>query len=340
MGCDARDLTPLPYTGRTYTITDGTWAGGPALRSFERIADDWALDGPQRAAALGVDPALLNEWTSEARTGDFPLLPDDVFVALSNVLVLRRELTGRGVADQDGWLRRPYDDSLFCLPGNQWYAPSRPIEATPMETMLKGGVRWVREIFHPRGPLSPYICPDYEMLATEDHDWLPAPSRRALISGPALRSFHKVMDAWGVGDEIRERLGAGPDHHGLTRIAQNYGHVELDQLALARISHVLHVRECLFNLAGPDADQWAFQRAWLREPHPELFGDDRTPAEIIAHDHDGAFRVRCALAHLSGLAAWETGPDIYDERVLCHEVAPWLPGSAADLESRCRAGAA
>lgn len=329
MGCDARDLTPLPYTGRTYTITDGTWAGGPALRSFERIADEWKLDGDQRAAVLSVSLRELEWWSRDARTGGFPALPEHVLEELTHVLVLHRELA-RSCVGHSFWLRLPYrEDQALDFPG----------DSTPLDTILRGEVRWVRELFHPKD-LGNYRCPDYEMLAIEDHDWLPAPSRRARLSGAGLRSFHKVMDAWGVGDETRERLGAGPDHHGLTRIAQNYGHVELDQLALARISHVLHVRECLFNLAGPDADQWAFQRAWLREPKSELFGDDRTPAEIMASESDGAFRVRCALAHLSGLPAWKTGPDIYDERVLCHEAAPWLPGSAADLESRCRAGAA
>lgn len=316
MTTTARADMPLPYTGRTYTIEDGRWSGGPALRSFLRIAEDWGLDADQHAAVLGVHQGDLDRWLSQAENGDFPELPDEVLATLTHILVLRRELTTMtGPEGQAAWLRCPYDDVLFRPAGGtswgSWYAPERPVENTPLETMLNGGVRWVREVFHPRDPLAAYICPDWEMLASEDHDWLPEPSAGAQISGAALRSCERVMNIWGV--ELR--------HPKLT-LAKHYGHVEIDDETLARISHVLHAHRMIRELLGSDADPWAGPRAWMREPHPEILGDERPPVRMLSVCRQPALKIRRALARHLG-----DERDIADEpdcAILSDEGAEWL----------------
>lgn len=282
----ARAELPLPYSGRTYTIEDGRWAGGPALRSFLRIMDDWGIVPSDGARVLRVDEDALAGWTSDALAGQFPDLPDEVLASLSHVLVLRRHLTvllGPECRAQAEWLRRPYDDALFIWERYPWHQPNRPVEAAPIETMLAGDVRWVREIFHPRQPLAAYACPDYELLSNGHHHWLPAESPRAVASGQALRAYSRVMEMWGFGVAAQARLAGIESGYGSTvLLAKADGWVNRDDAELARMTHAIAVRRALHEMMGPDADQWRVQRAWFREPHPELLGHERTPADLVA----------------------------------------------------------
>ena len=328
---------PLPYTGRTYTIEDGRWAGGPALRSFLQIMNDWGIGSGEGARVLGVDEDTFAGWASDALAGQFPGLPDEVLASLSHVLVLRRELTnllgpeGRAQAE---WLRRPYDDALFRPQGRSWHSPERPIEATPIETMLGGGVRWVREIFHPREPLAAYASPDYEMLANGHHDWLPAKSTRAIASAQALRAYSRVMEMWGFGVAAQTRLAGVQSGFGsMVLLANADGWVERDDAELARMTHAIAVRRALYEVMGPDANQWRSQRAWFREPHPELLGHERTPAglvaDVMASDRPlGDIRhpmltIRRALDAQAGRPPAEDTPD-YDLIDEADELPAWM----------------
>ncbi|KGJ23774.1 hypothetical protein [Paracoccus sanguinis] len=314
MNLNARDI-PLPYTGRTYSITDDQWIGGPALRSFDRITDDWALDARQRATVLGVDGLDLIEWTAQAWNGEFPRLPEVAQVALTNVLVLRRELTARfGPEGQAEWLRAPYDDALFQWPRHPWYQPDIPAQATPLETMLldePGGVRWVREIFHPREPLGAYACPDLEMLFSEKHDWLPALGQDLRVAGPALRSYHRVIRDWG--------LNTGNYHDNRILAARAGFLVRVNRAELTKISHILALRKELTELLGPSVDQ----RAWIRERQPCIFDAQETPLWLINMLGVNFMRVhvRKALGVPTQDPPFMPGPDY---ELLADEDADWL----------------
>lgn len=309
---------PLPYSGRTYSITDDQWVGGPALRSFDRIADDWALDANERAQVLGVDGTDLTEWTAQAWNGEFPRLDETVQAALTNVMVLRRELTERfGPEGQAEWLRAPYDDELFIWPRHPWYQPERPSQATPLETMLADtvhparGVRWVREIFHPRQPLGAYACPDCEMPFSEHHDWLPALADELRIAGPALRSWYRVMREWG--------LDTVPGYETPVLAARAGFTVRVGRSRLAKISRVLALRKELTELLGPSADQ----RAWIRRKHPEIFGGEETPLWVMSIV--GVDTVRADVRKALGIPAQDPPSTLVpDYEILADEDADWL----------------
>lgn len=90
--------------------------GGPAIRTFLNIADEWGLTEEERLKILGF-PARSTyfNWVKKARGHETVLLPVDTLLRLSGVLGIYKAL---GIlfeqkADQVGWLRGPHGATLF-----------------------------------------------------------------------------------------------------------------------------------------------------------------------------------------------------------------------------------
>ena len=95
----------------------------------------------------------------------------------------------------------------------------------------------------------------------------PAPSATSL-SGPALRTFFRIADAWGLStDEARRLLGDPP--RSTFFLWKKPGARELPRDTLERISYVLGIWKAL-QILLPDE---AAADAWIRKPNAApLFG--------------------------------------------------------------------
>ena len=90
--------------------------GGPAIRTFMNIADEWELTEDERLKVLGF-PARSTyfNWVKKARSHEAVLLPVDTLLRLSGVLGIYKAL---GVlfeqrADRAAWLRNPHGAPTF-----------------------------------------------------------------------------------------------------------------------------------------------------------------------------------------------------------------------------------
>lgn len=92
------------------------------------------------------------------------------------------------------------------------------------------------------------------------------PADRARVSGPGLRAFRAIADAWGLSERQRIALLGEParsTYHQWMRKAQAGEAVTLPLDALLRISGVLGVRKALAVLFADPAQGLA----WLTGPH-------------------------------------------------------------------------
>ena len=95
----------------------------------------------------------------------------------------------------------------------------------------------------------------------------PAPSA-ARLSGPALRTFFRIAEAWRLsGDEARTLLGSPP--RSTYFVWKRTGHGQLARDTLERVSYILGIYKAL-QILLPDA---AAADAWVRKPNTApLFG--------------------------------------------------------------------
>ena len=107
-------------------LTQAGEASGPALRTFQKIADRWQLSPQQRYTILGLPRSTYFKITREP---DSARLSRDTLERISyafgiysalQVLLPRKEAA-------DSWLKNPNDDPLF---------KGHP----PLETLLRGKV--------------------------------------------------------------------------------------------------------------------------------------------------------------------------------------------------------
>lgn len=98
------------------TKAERTRLGGPALRTFARITDEWGLSERNRLAVLGEPGrSTYHHWLGKARAGSSLSLPLDTLLRLSAVFGIYKALKlifvrpGEDVA----WLRSPNDAPTF-----------------------------------------------------------------------------------------------------------------------------------------------------------------------------------------------------------------------------------
>lgn len=86
--------------------------GGPALRTFFRIADAWGLSGEQARTLLGNPPrSTFYEWKKQAPQS----LPRDTLERISYLLGIYKALQILLPDERaaDAWVRKPNDAPLF-----------------------------------------------------------------------------------------------------------------------------------------------------------------------------------------------------------------------------------
>ena len=84
---------------------------GPALRTFEAIADLWKLTEAERLLVLGVPPrSTYYRWIKAARTRGLVNLPVYTLIRISAVLGIHEALQILFTTERDGveWLRGPH----------------------------------------------------------------------------------------------------------------------------------------------------------------------------------------------------------------------------------------
>jgi hypothetical protein len=93
----------------------------------------------------------------------------------------------------------------------------------------------------------------------------PSPDR---LSGPALRTFFRIADAWGLsGEEARTLLGSPP--RSTYFVWKKTGHGQLARDTLERVSYILGIYKAL-QILLPDASA---ADAWVRKPNAApMFG--------------------------------------------------------------------
>jgi len=104
--------------------------GGPALRTFFRIAQHWELSAAEQMRLLGDPPrSTFYKWREASQTGESPRIPRDVLERLSYLLGIWKalQILFPDPARADAWVRRPNDAPLF---GGR----------TALERMLSGNV--------------------------------------------------------------------------------------------------------------------------------------------------------------------------------------------------------
>ncbi|HET6431651.1 MbcA/ParS/Xre antitoxin family protein [Dyella sp.] len=115
-------MTAFPQTATT-SIPD---LGGPALRSFFRLAEAWQLRGAEQRRLLGDPPeSTFYKWKREQDGAP----GRDVIERISYLLGIFKalQILFPDPAQADGWLRRPNQAALF---GGQ----------SALERMLSGNV--------------------------------------------------------------------------------------------------------------------------------------------------------------------------------------------------------
>ncbi|MDO9708878.1 antitoxin Xre/MbcA/ParS toxin-binding domain-containing protein [Paracraurococcus lichenis] len=103
-------------------------------------------------------------------------------------------------------------------------------------------------------------------------------SRRRL-SGPGMRAFLNVCDAWGLPDADRQRMlrTTAADYGAWVQAAQSHATLTLDITTLSQISVTLGIYQALRVLHASDRNA----AAWLRSPHRAPPFDSRAPVELV-----------------------------------------------------------
>jgi hypothetical protein len=99
--------------------------GGPAFRTFARVADAWGLSAAEQQRLLGIPAtSTFYRWRRDPPA----VLPPDLLERFSYLFGIYKALHILLKGERaDGWIRRPNDDPLFA---------GRP----PLERMLRGQV--------------------------------------------------------------------------------------------------------------------------------------------------------------------------------------------------------
>jgi uncharacterized protein (DUF2384 family) len=90
--------------------------GGPGLRTFLNIADEWRLSEQQRRRVLGLPArSTFYDWLKKARRGDSVTLTVDELTRISAVLGIYKALKIIFSHDEDAakWLRSPNRGIMF-----------------------------------------------------------------------------------------------------------------------------------------------------------------------------------------------------------------------------------
>jgi len=114
------------------------------------------------------------------------------------------------------------------------------------------------------------------------------PRSEAELSGPALRTFFRIADRWGLSaDEARKILGDPPRSTFFLWKRQGEGHLSRD--ILERISYVLGIYKAL-QILLPEA---AAADAWVRQPNSApLFGGKPALVRMLCGNVSDLYVVR------------------------------------------------
>ncbi|MGV3491097.1 MAG: MbcA/ParS/Xre antitoxin family protein [Devosia sp.] len=118
-----------------------------------------------------------------------------------------------------------------------------------------------------------------------------APNRKRL-SGPALRTFLSIAEAWGLNEEQRRLVLGYPSrstYHNWAKLAREGQPFTLDVDALLRISAVFGIHQALGVLFADEVEALG----WLKGPHQApVFGGQAPLALMISGTQDGLMSVR------------------------------------------------
>lgn len=141
------------------------------------------------------------------------------------------------------------------------------------------------------------------------------PSDRARLSGPGLRTFVRIADAWDLTEKQRIAALGEPGrstYYQWVRKAQDRAPVTLPLDTLLRVSALLGVHKALAILFADPAQGLA----WLRSPHASTVFRGAAPiAFILEGGQDGMMTVRRYLDAWRGGAAGQGGAGIDIEPV-------------------------
>jgi len=129
----------------------------------------------------------------------------------------------------------------------------------------------------PREPIRPDLRADPEI--------------RRRKSGPALRTFFKIADAWGLSAKEQQGILGWPANSTFYKYKSgDFGTLSLD--ALTRVSLVLGIFKALRILYS---DRGLADR-WIKLPNSNLLFSGNTPGEFMAHgEMDNLYKVRRLL---------------------------------------------
>lgn len=132
---------------------------------------------------------------------------------------------------------------------------------------------------------------------------------RARLSGPGLRTFRAIADAWSLTEAERRRLLGAParsTYHAWIRKAEAGEPLTLPLDTLLRISAVLGVQKGLGILFVREREALA----WLKGPHAgPLFGGQSPMALMLSGTQDGILQVRRYLDAWRGGLRGAPAPD-------------------------------
>jgi hypothetical protein len=166
MSKEETQALPRPVLAPRLARDDLTRLGGPGMRTFRRIADEWGLSEERRIALLGYPGrSTYQQWARKAREGRDLSLPFDTLMRVSALLGIYKALAIL--------FERP-DDRLA------WLKSSAAVldfgDLPPLDVMVDGGLdglmRVRRRLDAARGgflgPPDPAFDTDPPMLADDD----------------------------------------------------------------------------------------------------------------------------------------------------------------------------
>lgn len=87
--------------------------GGPGLRTFLKIANEWELSSREQAILLGTPESTFYAWKKDAIAGKNLDLRRDTLERLSYILGIYKALVILLPMSSSGWIKRPNDAPLF-----------------------------------------------------------------------------------------------------------------------------------------------------------------------------------------------------------------------------------
>lgn len=137
-----------------------------------------------------------------------------------------------------------------------------------------------------------------------------APSERARVSGPAVRTFLNIADRWELSQADRLALLACDDQRfeEWSNIARSHGALVLETAVLMRLSAILGLFTELRQFLATGEQE----RDWLTDKHKAWPCNGRAPLDLLRGTLDDQLDIR---RYASGVALGQTAPNEIDRNV-------------------------